>query len=123
MTYEEIVTTTRDHFKTLDTSKINIDHLAIQVDILGEGEGAFYIEICGDKVNIEPYEYYDRDVKFIATADDFMKIAYGSLNPVFAFTTGRLQVDGDIDKALLFQKIVEKPKKKKKAKEKKLLHN
>ena len=45
-------------------------------------------------------------------------MADGSLDAVFAFTTGRLKVDGSIDKALEFQKIVEAVKKKKKKEEK-----
>ena len=120
MTYEQVVAKVKAKFADADASKID-GVVALQINLEGKNvNGIFYIEVKDHNVNVEPYEYYDRDVKFIATADDFMKIAYGSLNPVFAFTTGRLQVDGDIDKALLFQKIVEKPKKKKKAKAKKV---
>lgn len=49
--------------------------------------------------------YYDRDCIFIVSGDDFLKICRGELNPVWAFTTGKLKVQGSIDKALEFQKI------------------
>lgn len=61
------------------------------------------------------YEYYDNDCKFIVSAKNFLKLADGSLDAVFAFTTGKLKVDGNLDKALEFQKIVEAVKKKKAA--------
>lgn len=94
-----------------DVSDID-GHLAVEIDIVGEGEGAFYIELLDRKLYVEPYEYYDRDCKFIVTAEDFLKLADGSLNAVFAFTTGKLNVEGSLDKALEFQKIVEAVKKK-----------
>ena len=38
----------------------------------------------------------------------FDKLIYGKLDPVFAFTTGKLKVDGDIGKALEFSKLIKK---------------
>ena len=44
MTYEEIVEKVRKRLEGVDTSKVN-GFLAIQVNITGEGEGAFYVEV------------------------------------------------------------------------------
>ena len=52
------------------------------------------------KLYIEPYEYFDRDVMFICTTDTLFKLAKGKTDPVLAFTTGKLKVEGNIDKAL-----------------------
>ena len=111
MTYEEIFAKSKEIIMKSDVSGID-GHLAVEIDIVGEGEGAFYIELLDRKLYVEPYEYYDRDCKFIVTAEDFLKLADGSLNAVFAFTTGKLKVEGSLDKALEFQKIVEAVKKK-----------
>ncbi|MGN0596954.1 MAG: hypothetical protein ACI4J1_06475 [Ruminiclostridium sp.] len=54
-----------------DVSHIS-GHLAVEIDIVGEGQGAFYIELLDGKLYVEPYEYYDRDCKFIVTAEDFL---------------------------------------------------
>lgn len=117
MTYEEIVSKVRDIIYANDLSVLKEypNHIAVQVNITGEGEGAFYIELKDGEVYIEPYEYYDRDCKFIVSGDNFIKICEGSLGAVKAFTVGKLKVEGNIDKALEFSKIVEsvKPKKKK----------
>ncbi len=108
MTYEEIVAKTRDIIFSYDLTSIkdSSEHIAVQINIKGEGEGAFYIEIKDGEVYIEPYEYYDRDCKFIVSANDFFKICDGSLDAVKAFTVGKLKVEGNIDKALKFSGIV-----------------
>lgn len=110
MTYEEIFEKAKTELMKSDVSQFT-DHLAVQVDIIGEGEGAFYIELKDGKLAVEPYEYYDRDVKLIATAKNFLKLVNGSLNAVLAYTTGKLKIEGDIGKALEVQKIIETIKK------------
>ena len=117
MTYEEIFQTAKAEFMKSDVSQFK-QHLAVQVDIIGEGEGAFYIELKDGILHVEPYEYYDRHVKLIATGKNFLKIVDGSLNSVVAYTTGKLQVEGDLGKALELQQIIETIKKAEKTKKK-----
>ncbi|MBQ3565547.1 MAG: SCP2 sterol-binding domain-containing protein [Oscillospiraceae bacterium] len=117
MTYEEIFEKSKEIIMQADVSGFD-NHLAIQVDITGEGEGAFYIELKDKELHIEPYEYYDHDCKFIISAKNFLKLIDGSLNPVAAFTVGKLKVEGSIEKALEFQKIAEAVKPDKKAEKK-----
>lgn len=105
MTYEEIVTKVRNTFKDADVSKIN-QHLAYQFNITGEGEGAFYVEVKDGKLHIEPYEYYDRDAIFICSANVLFKMIGGKLDPVAAFTLGKLKVEGDLGKALLLKEFM-----------------
>lgn len=110
MTYEEIFEKSKKLILANDASEIK-GHLAVQVDITGEGEGAFYIEFNDGKLAVEPYEYYDRDCKFIVSGEDFLSICDGSLDGVKAFTNGKLKVEGDIDKALQISEIMGKVKK------------
>lgn len=117
MTYEEIFQTAKAEFMKSDVSQFK-QHLAVQVDIIGEGEGAFYIELKDGILHVEPYEYYDRHVKLIATGKNFLKIVDGSLNSVVAYTTGKPQVEGDLGKALELQQIIETIKKAEKTKKK-----
>ena len=105
MTYEEIVTKVRDMFKDTDVSMIN-EHLAYQFNIVGEGEGIFYVEVKEGKLYIEPYEYFDRDAIFICKADILFKIISGKLDPVGAFTVGKLKVEGDLGKALRLKDFI-----------------
>lgn len=118
MTYEEIVQTAKELLTKSDVSQFT-QHLAVQVNIIGEGKGAFYIELKDGKIEVAPYEYHDRDVTLIATAENFLKIVNGSMNAVFAFTTGKLKVEGNLEKALELQKIIESTKAKGKKSRKK----
>lgn len=70
-------------------------------NITGEGAGAFYLEIDNGEVKVEPYEYYDRDVLITSSADNIIKIMNGKLDPVLAFTIGKIKVEGDLGKALI----------------------
>lgn len=107
MTYEEIFEKVKELFSTADVSDVQ-EHLAYQFNIVGEGEGAFYAEIKDGKLYIEPYEYYDRDALFICEAGVLFKVISGKLDPVVAFTIGKLKVEGSIEKALKLKDFVKK---------------
>ena len=110
MTYEQIVSEVKKYCAGADLGDYR-DHLAIEVAIKGEGEGVFYIEAKDGKLNVEPYTYNDRDARLNISADNFIKLATGKLDPVWAFTTGKLKIDGSVEKALEFKKVLDKIKK------------
>jgi len=108
MTYEEIVYKVQ---KQVIKSKTKADqHIAVQFNIVGEGEGAFYIEIDDGRISVQPYEYYDRDAIFTCSAETLFKINEGKLDPVLAVTLGKLKVEGNIDKALYLKKLIDSRK-------------
>ncbi|MGN0154682.1 MAG: SCP2 sterol-binding domain-containing protein [Lachnospiraceae bacterium] len=105
MTYEEVFEKFKNMLKDADVSKVE-EHLAYQFNITGEGGGSFYAEVKDGQLFIEPYDYNDRDAAFICSADTLFKIVSGELDPVKAFTFGKLKVDGSIDKALKIQQLM-----------------
>lgn len=90
-----------------DVSDIK-EHLAYQFNIIGESSGIFYVEVKDGKLSVEPYEYYDRDAMFTATAKTFMDIVEGKLDPVLAFTLQKLKVEGNFDKALKLNELIKR---------------
>ena len=104
MTFDELVTKVKKLAKGIDASQT--DFLAVQVNISGENGGVFYVEVKDHKVNVEPYEYNDRNCAITMNMEDFNKLIDGKLDPVKAFTFGKLKVDGDIGKALEFSKLI-----------------
>lgn len=106
MTYAELFSEVKGMFLGADTSGID-EHLAYQFNITGEGEGIFYAEVKDGELSVEPYEYYDRDVIFTCTAELLLGLAAGKVDPVEAFTEGRLGVEGDIDKALKLKDLID----------------
>ncbi len=106
MKFDELLTKVRGLTSRIDAS--GTDFLAVQVNITDKGEdgGVFYVEVKDGKVSVEPYEYNDRDCSITMTNKNFNKLIDGKLDPVVAFTTRRLKVDGDVGKALEFSKLI-----------------
>ncbi len=105
MTYSEYFSSVKTKFMGADVSNIH-EHISYQFNVVGESAGAFYVEIKDGQLFIEPYEYYDRDVLFTATADVFNDIMDGKLDPIFAFTVQKLKVEGNFDKALKINDLI-----------------
>ena len=99
MTYESIVETVRNRFSNADVSSVS-GTLAFQFNIVGKVEGIFYVEIKDGKVNVEPYEYYDRNAIITMNGTNLIKLINGKLDPVLAFTAGKLKIDADVGAAL-----------------------
>ena len=91
----------------VDASAVG-EHVAVQWNIVGEGEGALYVEVADGNVNVEGYEYFDKDATFYATADEFVKIASFKADIVKEIAEDRVSVSGNYDKAILLAKIVKK---------------
>ncbi len=109
MTYAEFFAEVKGTFMKADVSDVT-EHLAYQFNIVGEAEGIFYVEVKEGRLYVEPYEYFDRDAIFICSAQNLRKIAEGKLDPIHAFLTGRLKVEGNIDKALKLKDLIESKK-------------
>jgi putative sterol carrier protein len=110
MTYEELVKLAKKTYEKADASAVK-EHVAIQFNVTGEAEGAFYLEVKDGKVSVEPYEYYDRDV--IVTAEDTVlaQIANGKLGLEAAYLSGKIKAEGNLKKALLLKELKEAAKK------------
>ena len=106
MTFNEIVEKVRERAKVTDVS--GIDFLAVQINLTGDNGGVFYLEAKNGNVSVEPYDYHDRSCGITLDPDNFLKLMNGKLDPVAAYTMGKLKVDGDVGKALEFSKLIKK---------------
>ncbi|MCC8043138.1 MAG: SCP2 sterol-binding domain-containing protein [Oscillospiraceae bacterium] len=107
MTFEENFEALKSIFTKADPKALDGD-LAIQINLTGEGEGRMYAAVKNGVLSVEPYEYYDRDVALTCDSKNFISIAEGKLDPVQAYMTGKLKVDGDIGKALKLKVFTKK---------------
>ena len=110
MKYADFFAEIKSRFMEADVSDIQ-EHLAYQFNITGEASGIFYVEVKDGKLHVEPYEYSDRDAMFTGSAETFMKIAEGKLDPVAAVGLLKLKVEGNIDKALRFKELIDSKRK------------
>lgn len=104
MTFDELLDKVRSLAGQIDAS--GTDFLAVQVNITGKDSGVFYVEVKDGEVSVEPYAYNDRSCAITMSLNNFNKLIDGKLDPVVAFTTRRLKVEGDVGKALEFSKLI-----------------
>lgn len=113
MTYENLVKEAKKAAKMIDTKSIK-EHLAVEIDIEGKGEGAFYVEFSEKVVEVEPYEYYDHDFRIRTDAVTALAILKGEVAPTIAKNADCIRVEGNEYKLALLEEylsVEEKPKK------------
>lgn len=110
MTYEELVQSVKNVYANADAGNVK-EHVAIQCNIEGEAEGALYIEFSEGNIDVQPYEYYDRDVILTLSAANLLEIAAGKKDLLEAYHANEVSVWGDLDKVVEMKKVI-LPKKK-----------
>lgn len=95
MTYEQVVAKVKAKFQDVDASAID-GVVALQINLEGKStNGIFYIEVKDHKVNVEPYEYYDRHAIVTVNPTNLLKLVEGKLDPIEAYNKGKVAIDGD----------------------------
>lgn len=82
--------------------------LAVQINLTGENGGTFYIAMRNGNIDVAPYDYQDRSCGITLSPEDFLALMDGKLDPVKAFTAGKLKVDRSVEKAIEFSKVINK---------------
>lgn len=111
MTYEEVVYKVQ---KQVIKSRAKTDqHIAVQFNIVGEGEGAFYIEIDSGRISVQPYEYYDRDAVVYVDAETLFDVLEQKIAIQDVTGSGKFVVQGNYDATMtLLESLITKSKKK-----------
>jgi len=97
MTYEEIVYAVRNLFENADARAIH-EHIAVQVNIVGEGAGIFYFEVAERQCCVEPYDYYDHDCLLTTTGDVLLEICKKKSGMRRGIEEGTIQFEGNMKK-------------------------
>lgn len=105
MTIDQMIGKVYNRLKDKDLSAAQ-GKLAVQVNLTGKVGGVFYIEILDGVLSVMPYEYLDHDAALSLTITNFDKIASGKLDPKIAFATGKLKIDGNVDKVLVLASLL-----------------
>lgn len=95
MTYEQVVAKVKDTFANADASKID-GTVALQINLEGKNtSGIFYIEVKDHNVNVEPYDYHDRNALVTVNPTNMLKLVDGKLTLANALKTAKVVIDGD----------------------------
>jgi putative sterol carrier protein len=91
----------------LQADKAAGTNMDILFDLSGADGGQWYVSIADGQLNVSqgaPAATPNATVKM--TAEDFQAMSSGSLNPMMAFMTGKVKVDGDLNTVMKFQSLV-----------------
>lgn len=99
MTFETAFKQVKELFFKLDAGEMR-EHLAYQFHLTGTVQGIFYVEAGNGNLSVEPYEYNDRDAVLICAFEVLLDILMGKSDFLAAIQTGRIRVEGSMEKAL-----------------------
>jgi len=95
--FQDIIDELKEKTSGFDASSYQ-GFLAIQVT-LKDLKKVLYVEVKDGNLSIEPYEYNDRNANIIISSSNFVKMINGKLDKVAAFLTGKMKIEGDMEKA------------------------
>ncbi len=76
-------------------------------DLTGEEGGQHYVTIADGKINVSQEATGATPAATVSmSADDFKDMSSGKLNPMMAFMSGKVKVDGDLNTVMKFQSVV-----------------
>jgi putative sterol carrier protein len=90
------------HFKKEAAQGLNA---AYQFDLSGEGGGKWQVLINNDKCEVKDGAHPSPNITISMTAQDYLDMVAGKLNPQMAFMSGKLRISGDMGLALRFQNL------------------
>ncbi|MCY4147461.1 MAG: SCP2 sterol-binding domain-containing protein [Chloroflexi bacterium] len=77
----------------------------IAFNLAGDNGGLFWIKIADGAAEAGAGSIASADMTVNASADDWFAVASGELNPLQAFMTGKLKIQGDMGLAMKMQSL------------------
>ncbi|MFZ0547112.1 MAG: SCP2 sterol-binding domain-containing protein [Candidatus Promineifilaceae bacterium] len=88
-----------------DVEKAKDLNATVQFDLSGEGGGQYYVQVAGGEVSTAKGTADSPTATIHMAADDYKKMVAGELNPVNAFMTQKIKVEGDLSTVMKFQTL------------------
>ena len=77
----------------------------IQFDLSGTGGGTWAVAVADGKCSVNDGAAASPTLTIAMEADDFMALTKGELNPMSAFMSGKIKLQGDMGLAMKFQSL------------------
>ena len=94
MEFQTVFNKIKGGLTDIDTSKLDRD-FAVQVNLTGEGEGAFYIANKNGEFQVEPYTYNDRNGAVTVDCALLAKILAGEASAEANLALGKIKIEGN----------------------------
>lgn len=99
MTFEEMFQQAKTALSKASAKDVT-EHIAVQVNVSGEGSGIFYVEASNGVLAIEPYTYFDNDATMTV---DSAELLTALKTPE---TASALPLEGCAEKTAVFRSIL-----------------
>ncbi|MCB9643401.1 MAG: SDR family NAD(P)-dependent oxidoreductase [Myxococcales bacterium] len=80
-------------------------HVVFQYALSGTGGGTWHVVVKDQTCNVQKGEHSAPTVTLKMSAQDFLRFVQGELDPMQAFTSGKLRISGDMMASRLIQKL------------------
>lgn len=91
--------------QNVDLSKLGDFKATVVFSLSGEGGGDYQVNIADGKVTTEKASDEKPTAKVSMDADDYKDMMSGKLNPVQAFMSGKVRVEGDLNAVMKLQSM------------------
>jgi putative sterol carrier protein len=78
---------------------------AVQFDLSGDNGGQYWLRIANKTATVGEGKVESPKMTIKGSADDYVAMAQGTLNPMQAFMSGRIKVQGDMALAMKFMSL------------------
>jgi len=111
--YLEQVERFRNVYEYADARNI-FEHIAIQINVSGEGAGILYMEVADRAVTVEPYDYKDRDGEVFIEGSFVVSFLESGMSFDEAREKNLIRYEGNIKKLKTLKNLVFRNRKKSK---------
>lgn len=101
-TVQEIFDSIEEGF---DPAKAEGVDAIFQFDITGDGGGKYWIKVVNKQAEVNQGEHPSPTMILTSSAQDYIALVNGDLNPMMAFMQGKVKVKGEMALALKLQAI------------------
>ena len=92
MTYEEIFERAKERLLKAKVSNVDT-FIAVQFNIIGEGQGSFYAEISNGKMEVQPYNYWNNDISLNVFGKELIFALENKASDKLAFYGDNYKID------------------------------
>lgn len=105
-TQQEVAQIFDDMARKVDPSKVGEMNATIQFDLSGENGGVYWVKMTNGNGESGSGAVENPDMTLKAAADDWAAVYQGDLNPMQAFMSGKLKIQGDMGLAMKLQSFL-----------------
>jgi putative sterol carrier protein len=105
-TQQEVAQIFDDMAQKVDSSRVGEMNATIQFNLSGDNGGLYWVKMTNGSAESGAGAVDNPDMTLKAAADDWAAVYYGDLNPMQAFMSGKLKIQGDMGLAMKLQSFL-----------------